>query len=149
MKGFRIRAFWQALIAAILAWVVFDNAFPPVLPKTLMIQYMIITVIGILLYFAYDDKKWAEFKAPLLSTLRDDNKALLRWFFLIATPLLVAWVVFGAVKPSLEAPVELRQVHPAPPAKFKVYNKTFDLATLVRRQLGVSLIASVTHPVSK
>lgn len=130
MKGFRIRAFWQALIAAILAWVVFDNAFPPVLPKTLMIQYMIITVIGILLYFAYDDKKWAEFKAPLLSTLRDDNKALLRWFFLIATPLLVAWVVFGAVKPSLEAPVELRQVHPAPPAKFKVYNKTFDLATL-------------------
>ncbi|WP_294040942.1 c-type cytochrome [Thiolapillus sp.] len=130
MKGFRITAFWQALIAAVLAYLVFDNAFPPVLPKTLMIQYMIITIIGILLYFAFDDRKWEEFKAPILSTLKDDNKAPLRWFFLIAIPLLAAWVVYGAVKPSYEAPVELRQVHPAPPASLKVYNKTFDLATL-------------------
>lgn len=130
MKGFRITAFWQALIAAVIAYLVFDNAFPPVLPRTLMIQYMIITIIGILLYFAFDDRKWEEFKAPILSTLRDDNKALLRWFFLAAVPLLVAYVVYGVVKPSLEAPVELRQVHPAPPASIRVYNKSFDLASL-------------------
>jgi hypothetical protein len=55
MKGFRISAFWQALIAAVAAWLVFDNAFPPLLPKTLMIQYMIITIIGFLVYFAFDD----------------------------------------------------------------------------------------------
>ncbi len=130
MKGFRIAAFWQALIAAVVAYLIFDNAFPPVLPRTLMIQYMIITIVGILLYFAYDDKKWEEFKAPILSTLRDDNKAPLRWFFLAAVPLLVAYVVYGVVKPSLEAPVELRQVHPAPPASIKVYNKSFNLASL-------------------
>ena len=34
------------------------------------------------------------------------------------------------VKPSLDAPVELRQVHPAPPSKLKVYGKTLDLTTL-------------------
>ncbi len=130
MKGFRITAFWQALIAAVLAWLIFDNAFPPVLPKTLMIQYMIITIIGILLYFAFDDKKWSEFKAPILATLQDDDKALLRGFFLIAIPLLAAYVTYGVVKPSLEAPVELRQVHPAPPSAVRAYNKTFDLATL-------------------
>jgi DMSO reductase family type II enzyme heme b subunit len=138
MKGFRISAFWQALIAAILAYLIFDNAFPPVLPKTLMIQYMIITIIGILLYFAFDEKKWTEFKAPILSTLRDDNKAIIRWFFLITIPLLAAYVAYGIVKPSNEAPVELRQVHPAPPANLKAYNNTYDLATLenpVRKEI--------------
>jgi DMSO reductase family type II enzyme heme b subunit len=142
MKGFRISAFWQALIAAGAAWLIFDNAFPPLLPKTLMIQYMIITIIGILLYFAFDDKKWAEFKAPILSALRDDDKSLLRWFFLISVPLLVAYVVYAMVKPSNEAPVELRQVHPAPPARLKVFNKTYDLATLenpVRNEILDSL----------
>jgi DMSO reductase family type II enzyme heme b subunit len=130
MKGFRVTAFWQALIAVFVAYLIFDNAFPPVLPKTLMVQYMIITVIGILLYYSFDDQKWNEFKAPVLSTLRDDNKIGLRWFFLVAAPLLVAYVVFDAIRPSYEAPVELRQVHPAPPANVKVYGKTFDLATL-------------------
>lgn len=134
----RIPAFWQAVITAVAAYLIFDNAFPPVLPRTLMIQYMIITIIGILLYFAFDDHKWNEFKAPILSTLRDDNRAPLRWFFLLAIPLLVAWVVYGVVKPDFEAPVELRQVHPAPPASIKVYGKSFDLASLenpVRKEI--------------
>jgi DMSO reductase family type II enzyme heme b subunit len=126
----RITAFWQAVIAAVAAYLIFDNAFPPVLPRTLMIQYMIITIIGILLYFAFDDRKWQEFKAPILSTLRDDDRAPVRWFFLFAIPLLVAWVAYAAVRPNFEAPVELRQVHPAPPANLKVYGKTFDLASL-------------------
>jgi len=134
----RIPAFWQAVAAAVIAYLVFDNAFPPVLPKTLMIQYMIITIIGILLYFAFDDKKWAEFKAPILSVLCDDNKAIVRWAFLIAVPALVGYTAYGVLKPSLDAPVELRQVHPAPPASLKVFGKTYDLATLenpVRREI--------------
>ncbi|MBT3094062.1 MAG: hypothetical protein KME58_14350 [Candidatus Thiodiazotropha sp. (ex Lucina pensylvanica)] len=64
MKGFRVTAFWQAVIVALVAYLLFKYAFPPVLPKTLMVQYMVITLIGILLYFAFDDEKWEEFKAP-------------------------------------------------------------------------------------
>ncbi|MEN8213228.1 MAG: c-type cytochrome [Pseudomonadota bacterium] len=138
MKGFRITAFWQAVIAAVAAWLIFKYAFPPLLPKTLMIQYMIISIIGILLYFAFDDSKWAEFKAPLLAILRDDNKSLLRGFFLIAAPLLAAYVIYGIVKPSNDAPVELRQVHPAPPSTLNVFNNSYDLATLenpVRKEI--------------
>ncbi|MCG8427793.1 MAG: hypothetical protein MI754_10600, partial [Chromatiales bacterium] len=130
MKGFKIPAFWQAVIAAIVAYLIFDNAFPPVLPKTLMIQYMIITIIGILLYFAFDDAKWTEFKAPILSTLRDDNRAVIRWAFLIAIPAIVGYTTYGIVKPSNDAPVELRQVHPAPPSTLKVFGSNHDLATL-------------------
>ena len=130
MKGFRITAFWQAVLVTIAAYLIFDNAFPPLLPQTLMVQYMIITVIGILLYFAFDDEKWLEFKAPILSALRDDDKLIVRWVFLIAIPVIVGYTTYGIVKPSSEAPVELRQVHPAPPATLKVFNKSYDLATL-------------------
>ncbi len=144
MKGFRISAFWQALIVALLAYLIFDNAFPPVLPGTLMIQYMIITIIGILLYFAFDDKKWAEFKAPILSTLRDQDKSIVRWFFLVSIPLLAAYVTYGMVKPSNEAPVESRQVHPAPPAKLKVFDDTYDLATL-KNPLRKEILDTLVH----
>ena len=130
MKGFKIPAFWQAVLIVVVAYLVFDNAFPPLLPQTLMVQYMIITIIGVLLFFAFDDAKWAEFKAPILSTLRDDNKAPVRWALLIALPLIVGYTAYGIVKPSNDAPVELRQVHPAPPATLKVYGNTYDLATL-------------------
>ncbi|MCP4128163.1 MAG: c-type cytochrome [Gammaproteobacteria bacterium] len=138
MKNIKIPAFWQAVLVAIVAYLVLDNKlpwgdyalFPPVMPKTLLVQYMLITIIGVLLYFAFDDDKWAEFKAPILATLRDDNRAALRWAFLIVIPGIVGYTIYGLVKPSLEAPVELRQVHPAPPAAVKAFNKSFDLATL-------------------
>ncbi|MCG7863738.1 MAG: c-type cytochrome [Candidatus Thiodiazotropha endolucinida] len=130
MKGFRVTAFWQAVIVALVAYLLFKYAFPPVLPKTLMVQYMVITLIGILLYFAFDDEKWEEFKSPLLATLRDDNKAVVRWALLIATPLIVGYTSYDIVKPTNDAPVELRQVHPAPPASLKVFGSNHDLATL-------------------
>jgi DMSO reductase family type II enzyme heme b subunit len=126
----RLPAFYQAILVVIVAYLIFDNAFPPVLPQTLMIQYMIITVVGVLLYYSFDDARWAEFLSPIQSVLRDDNKTWLRVFFLIAIPSLFGWITYQSVKPSLDAPVELRQVHPAPPSKLKVFNQNFDLAKL-------------------
>jgi DMSO reductase family type II enzyme heme b subunit len=142
MKDFRIPAFWQAVLVIIVSYLVFDNAFPPLLPTTLMVQYMIITIIGVLLYFAFDDEKWAEFKSPIIATLRDDDKVVLRWILLIVIPSIVAYTTYGLVKPSNDAPVELRQVHPAPPASIKVFGKSYDLATLenpIREQIIKSL----------
>ncbi len=126
----QVSAFWRAIIVLAGAWLVFHFAFPPFMPQSLMITFMIITVIGVLLYYSSDDKLFAEFKAPLVATLRDDDKGTLRWVFLIFIPLLLGYIVYGAVKPSLDTPMELRQVHPAPPAALKVYDKTYDLATL-------------------
>ncbi len=130
MNNFRISAFWQALLATVVAYLVFKYAFPPLLPQTLMVQYMIITIIGVLLYFAFDDERWAEFKSPILALLGDDDKGWMRRAFLIIVPAIVGYTTYGMVKPSNDAPVELRQVHPAPPASLKIFNKSFDLARL-------------------
>ena len=65
MKRFRVTAFWQAIAVTVIAYLIFDNAFPPLLPRALMVQFMVITVVGVLLYYSFDDDRWAEFKAPI------------------------------------------------------------------------------------
>ena len=126
----RISAFTQAVASLIIAWVIFRWAFPPFLPRSLMITYMIITIIGLLLYFSSNDQLWAEFRAPIIATLRDDDRAALRMLFVVTAPMLVGYTAYSVLKPSLETPLEMRQVHPAPPASVQVYGKTYDLATL-------------------
>ncbi|HHL45741.1 MAG TPA: c-type cytochrome, partial [Gammaproteobacteria bacterium] len=130
MVKFRIPALLQAALVVVVAYLVFDNAFPPVMPRTLLIQYMLITIVGVLLYFSFDEQRWIEFKAPILAVLREKRTWPIRWALLGIIPAVVAWTVYGMVKPSLEAPVELRQVHPAPPSTLRVFNKSFDLAKL-------------------
>ncbi|MES0328170.1 MAG: c-type cytochrome, partial [Gammaproteobacteria bacterium] len=49
---------------------------------------------------------------------------------LIAIPGIIAYTTYGVVKPNFDSPVELRQVHPAPPSKLKIYGKNYDLAKL-------------------
>ncbi|MGB5079113.1 MAG: c-type cytochrome [Burkholderiales bacterium] len=126
----RISAFWQAVMVLAGAWLIFTWAVPPFMPRSLMIAYTIIVVAGVLLYFSSDERRWNEFKAPIAATLRDDDKAVLRRILLAVVPLLPGYAVYEAVKPSLETPLELRQVHPSPPAGLKVYDKAYDLAKL-------------------
>jgi len=126
----RIPAFWQAVIVVVSAWLIFNWAFPPFMPRSLMMPFMIITILGVILFYSSDDSSWTEFKAPLVATLRDDNKLVQRWGLLILIPLLLGYAAYDAIKPSLETPLELRQIHPAPPAILQVYNETYDLATL-------------------
>lgn len=126
----RIPPLLTATLVTIAAYLIYDNAFPPVMPTTLLVQYMVITVIGVLLYYSYDDARWAEFKAPVLAVMRDERLLVVRWFFLLAIPAVVGYTSYNIVKPSVDAPVELRQVHPAPPSTLKVYGKSYNLTTL-------------------
>jgi DMSO reductase family type II enzyme heme b subunit len=127
---FGIGAFWQALLVITAAYLLFAYAFPPLLPRSLMIQYMIITVIGVLLYFSSDEERWQEFKQPLSSVIRKKKLWPIRWLLLLAVPALAGYVVFENTRPSFDAPVELRQVHPAPPSKLKVYDASVNLTKL-------------------
>lgn len=102
----------------------------PPLPRSVLIQYMVIVTIGVLLYASFNEERWSWFKRPILAALRDNNKWPIRGAFLIAVPALVAGVTYKGVAPSMEPPVELRQVHPAPPSRLTVYGKSYDLLTL-------------------
>ena len=130
MRGFKIPAFWQAVAVVVIAYLIFTNAFPPLLPQSLLIQYMIVTIVGVLLYFSFDEEKWTEFKAPIVAVLREPKLVVVRWGFLIAIPAMMGYTTYGMVKPSMDAPVELRQVHPAPPGSMRAFDKRYNLSTL-------------------
>ncbi|MFQ6004028.1 MAG: c-type cytochrome [Woeseia sp.] len=108
----------------------FDYAFPPVMPASLMVTYMIITVLGVIVYYAHAEESWTAFKAPILAVLRDDDRWAARWTLLILVPLLIGLTVYDKLKPSIEPPLELRQIHPAPPTTLNVYGKSVDLTNL-------------------
>ena len=126
----RITAFWQALLVLAAAYLIYSYAFPPLMPRSLMIQFMIITVVGLLLYFSADEERWQEFKQPLNSAIMQDRLWPVRWLVLLGLPVIIGWSVYSSIRPSFEAPVELRQVHPAPPSTLQVYDKTLDLTSL-------------------
>ena len=44
-----------------------------------------------------------------------------------ALPILVGFATYNTIYPSFQEPVELRTVHPAPPATTKVHGKTYPL----------------------
>ena len=46
MGKFKLTAFWQAVLVVVVVYLILDNAFPPVMPKTLMIQFMAITIVA-------------------------------------------------------------------------------------------------------
>jgi len=141
-RGMRVPALLKAVLVVVVAWLLFQYGLPhlsnalrltpvnPVTPRSLLIEYMLITVVGVLLYFSFDEARWADFNAPILATLRRKDLWPLRWLLLLGVPALVAWVSYENLRPSLDAPVELRQVHPAPPSSLKVYGKTYDLTKL-------------------
>ena len=64
------------------------------------------------------------------AVLRDDNKWLIRWAFLVIIPTLLALTIYHAIKPSFETPVEPWQAQPASPNSFWAFNQSYDLKTL-------------------
>ncbi len=110
---------------AIFAWVL----NPPV-PQSLLIQYMVICTVAVLLVVTFDNRTATRFFAPLLSLFGAPRMLPARIAAFAVVVAGVGYLTYGAVKPSIISPVELRTVHPAPPSSLKAYGKTYNLLTL-------------------
>jgi len=56
------------------------------------------------------------------------NKVL-RYVYLVLLPIIIGGFSYMSMKPTSEEPIELRTVHPAPPASTKVHGKSYVLQT--------------------
>jgi len=99
--------------------------FPPV-PWTLFITYMVMWTIGTFLYVSQDPETFREFRKPIVKTIVGEYK-FAQIIVMIAMPILVGFATYNTIYPSYQEPVELRTVHPAPPATTKVHGKTYPL----------------------
>ncbi len=102
----------------------------PVIPTSVMKMYMTFVIGGALLVSTFDKEGYDQIVGPLLSIYSDPAKLKICYAVTAAIALFGGWVSYQYVKPSFEAPVELRSVHPAPPSSMKAWGKSYSLATL-------------------
>jgi len=132
--------FWQAAALLVLAYAVFEFGIayiPPLfgvesapVPNSVLWQYMLTALVGILLYVSDNEERWRRFKQPIRSALVDPGKRPVRVALLILVPALVGWLTYSQVRPSVAAPIQLRSIHPAPPTSITFRDRTIQLAGL-------------------
>ncbi|MCK5447871.1 MAG: cytochrome c [Gemmatimonadetes bacterium] len=119
--------FWQSalvLVASYLLFTVGVAVIPPLLgiasapvPRSVVWQYVLTMLVGVLLYVSADEQRWTRFKEPVNALLTDPGRRTQRILVLTAIPLLVGVLAYRSVSASVGAPMSLRSVHPAPPAQ--------------------------------
>lgn len=132
--------FWQAILLLLLSYVVFEFGIayvPPLfgirsapVPNSVLAQFMITALVGILIYVSDNEERWQRFKEPIGAVLVDADKRWLRLTLMVALPLLVGWLTYSQVRPSVAAPIQLRSIHPAPPTSISFRGRTMRLAGL-------------------
>ena len=129
----RIPKLLQFIILVLIAYGIFKAPgwfLGKPIPGSLILMYMFFSVVTILLVMTSTEKSTQELFAPIKALVEDPRKSFVRNVVFAAVPIIAAIITYNQVKPSFEAPVELRATHPAPPSTMRAYGKTFNLATL-------------------
>ncbi len=110
--------------------VVFDVILEAVIPSSLLAMYMFFVTAGVFMVFTYDEDQTRELVAPIKAMVEDPSKRLWRNIVFVILPLAAAGATYMQMQPGLEAPLELRTIHPAPPSTAKIYGKRVNLLQL-------------------
>lgn len=102
----------------------------PVVPVHLVQLYLFFIVVVILLYAAADEERWRRVRGELCFFFAARKTRVARTAAIAAISLAGGYGAYDAVRPRLEAPPELRAIHPAPPSSFSIGGKAYDLLTL-------------------
>lgn len=130
-QGRGIPMFAQAVLAWLVSYILLAYVLQPPIPASLLYTYMGLITIVLFLLVSSDDDAWDEFKRPILKTLGGDTPVYrgVRTVTFVALPLLIGFGTYDNIRPKFDEPIELRTVHPAPPASVKVHGKNFTLQT--------------------
>ena len=82
-------------------------------PASVVFQFMMTALVGVLLYVSADETRWSQFKQPFNAVAVDADKKLLRTILLIALPVFIGFLTYRQVSASVGAPASLRSIHPA------------------------------------
>ena len=140
MRNYLRHPFWQAVVLLLISYLastVGVEYVPPLfgltsapVPHSVVLQYMCIALVGILIFVSSDEARWRTFKEPLHATLVDSDKRWLRLGLLVIIPLLLGFATFQQARPRVDAPIQLRSIHPAPPGQITFRGKSIALSGL-------------------
>ena len=127
--GMGIPKFWAGVGVWIYIQLYLKYRIYPPIPFSVRAIYGTVSACGIFMWVSGSEDAWQEFKRPVMNVMdgiSGFHKAA-RTVSLIVIPLALGGFAYTSFLPSFEEPIELRTVHPAPPATTKVHGKTFVL----------------------
>ena len=127
--------FWQAVGILALAFIVIEWGIPmlpgsALVPASVVLQYMVTVLAGVLIYVSDDEGRWRKFREPIQAALVQPRLKPVRLGGLVVVPLVVGWIAYGQVRSAVQAPPNLRSIHPAPPAEITFRGKSMTLTGL-------------------
>ncbi len=91
--------------------------FTAPIPSSIIYMYLVVILVGILIYVSVEDEGWEEFVRPIREVFEEESKKSTRYLILAVIPLLAGYVVYSFVAPS-GPPAQVRSAHPAPPTEY-------------------------------
>src|SRR3972149_3267064 len=122
--------FFQVLLVMLASFLAFRFGIQPPVPRSVLTLYMAIVLVAVLVYVSSDSDSWRAFLAPVRSTLADDSRRPTRVVVMAVLPSFFGYYAYTQAAGKVEAPAELRAVHPAPPASISFRGKTIDIQGL-------------------
>ncbi|TKB82682.1 MAG: cytochrome c [Nitrospira sp.] len=123
--------FWQGILFWVFVWVYLKFRVYPPIPFSVRAMYGTVSLVAVFMWMSSNEEDWKKFRQPILNVLDAQTgfHRAIRTLALILLPIIIGGFSFLSMKPSSEEPIELRTVHPAPPASTKVHGKTYVLQT--------------------
>ena len=127
--------FWQALAILVAAYIVIVYGIPAlpgsaIVPKSVVLEYMAMVLVGVLIHVSDDEQRWKIFKQPIRAAMVEPRLKAVRGGLLTVVPLLVGWITYGQVRSTVQAPPNLRSIHPAPPSQITFHGQAITLTGL-------------------
>jgi Cytochrome C oxidase, cbb3-type, subunit III len=129
--GIEMPRFWQGILFWVFILMYLKYRIYPPIPFSVRAMYGTVSLIAVFMWVSSNEADWRKFKQPIMNVLdavSPFHKAL-RFAWLVALPIIFWGFSYSSFLPNLDEPIELRTVHPAPPASTKVHGKTFILQT--------------------
>ena len=120
--GIKVNKLLQATLLFVYSILYFRYRIYPPIPFSVRAIYATMTLIGIFMWVSSTEEAWQD-------DATTGAAKMIRTVVIILLPFLVGFMGYNSMKPNVDEPIELRTVHPAPPASTKVHGKTFVLQT--------------------
>jgi hypothetical protein len=130
-SGVQLPRFWQGILFWVFILMYLKYRIYPPIPFSVRAMYGTVSLIAVFMWMSSNEDDWRKFKQPIMNVMDGITPfhRILRVAYLVALPFVFWAFSYNSFLPNLDEPIELRTVHPAPPASTKVHGKTFVLQT--------------------
>jgi mono/diheme cytochrome c family protein len=135
LRRYAAHPFWQAVGILVFAYIIVEYVIPllpgsAIVPKSVVLQYMVTVLVGVLIYVSDNEERWTSFKQPINAVLVEPRLRVARAALLVVVTALVGLIAYGQVATTVAAPPNLRSIHPAPPTEITFRGKSITLTGL-------------------